>query len=62
MYKYKIKKITFKMVLMKFLAMYLTNHKLSFDIYSMEFTNYLHGTRSLLNVLMTFGIKENQSF
>ncbi len=62
MYKYKIKKITFKMVLMKFLAMYLTNHKLRFDIYSMEFTNYLHGTRSLLNVLMIFGIKENQSF
>ncbi len=55
-----IEKITFKVVKMKFLAMHIINQKLSFDIYiySREFTKYLHGTWSLLNVLMIFGIKE----
>ncbi len=53
-----IEKITFKVVQMKFLAMHITNQKLSFCIYGREFTKYLHGTWSLLNVLMIFGIKE----
>ncbi len=49
-----IEKITFKSVRMKFLAMHITNQKLSFDI----FTKYLHGAWFLLNILMIFGIKE----
>ncbi len=54
-----IEKITFKVVQMKFLAMHITNQKLSFDIFTVwKFTKYLHGTWSLLNILMIFGIKE----
>ncbi len=54
-----IEKITFKVVQMKFLAMHITNQKWSFTyIYSRKFTKYLHGTWSLLNILMIFGIKE----
>ncbi len=49
-------KIAFKVVQMKSLAMHITNQKLSFNIYSMKFTKYLHGTWSLLNILMIFGI------
>ncbi len=41
-----IEKITFKVVQMKFLAMHVTNQKLSFDIYGRKFTKYLHGTWS----------------
>ncbi len=52
-----IEKIAFKVVQMKFLAMHITNQKLSWYIYSRTFTKYLHGTWSLLNVLMIFGIK-----
>ncbi len=43
---------------MKFLAMHITNQTLSFDIYGKKCTKYLHGTWSLLNILMIFGIKE----
>ncbi len=39
---------------MKFLAMHITNQKLRFDIYCRKFTKYLHGTWSLLNILMIF--------
>ncbi len=46
-----IEKITFKVVQMKFLAMHITNQKLRFDIFT------VHGTWSLLNILMIFGIK-----
>ncbi len=53
-----IEKIAFKVVQMKFLAMHITNQKLSFDIYSRKFTKYLHGTRSVIIILMIFGIKE----
>ncbi len=54
-----IEKITFKVVQIKFLAMHITNQKISFDIYGRTFKNiYLHGTWSLLNILMIFGIKE----
>ncbi len=43
---------------MKFLAMHITN-KNSFDIFIVKkITKYLHGTWSLLNILMIFGIKE----
>ncbi len=31
-------------------------------IYGKKFTKYLHGTRSLLNILMIFGIKKNYNF
>ncbi len=34
--KKKIEKITFKVVQMKFLAMHITNQKLSFDIFTVE--------------------------
>ncbi len=53
-----IEKIAFKVVQMKFLAMHITNQNLSWYIYSSTFIKYLHGTWSLLNVLMIFGIKE----
>ncbi len=42
--------LTLKLSKMKPLAMHITNQKLSFDI----FTKYLHGTWSLLNILMIF--------
>ncbi len=47
--------IAFKVVQIKFLAMHITNQKLSSDIFTV---GNLHGTRSLLNILMIFGIKE----
>ncbi len=43
-----------KVVQMKFLAMHITNQKFSFDIYSKKCTKYIHGTWSLLNILMIF--------
>ncbi len=46
------KKIFFKVAL----AMHITNQKLRFQ--NTYLKKYLHGTRSLLNVLMIFGIKE----
>ncbi len=46
-----IEKIIFKVVQMKFLAMHITNQKLSFDIFTV---GHLHE----LNILMIFGIKE----
>ncbi len=48
-----IEKIPFKVVQMKFLAMHTAKQKWSFNIFK-----YLHGTWSLLNILMIFGIKE----
>ncbi len=54
-----IEKITFKVVQMKFLAMHITNPKLSFVIFTVgNLQKNLHGTWSLLNILMIFGIKE----
>ncbi len=52
-----IEKLAFK-VRMKFLAMHINNTKISFDIYGRKCTKYLHGSWSLLNILMIFGIKE----
>ncbi len=54
-----IEKIAFKVVQMKSLAMHITNKNLSFDIQNIT---YLHGTCSLLNILMIFGIKKKISF
>ncbi len=52
-----IKKITFKVVQMKFLAMHITNQKLSFDIFTVG--NLLNiFMENDLNILMIFGIKE----
>ncbi len=53
-----IEKIIFKVVQIKFLAMHITNQKLSFNSYRRKITKYLHGTWSLLNILMIFGIKK----
>ncbi len=54
-----IEKIAFKVVRKKFLAMHITHKKNKFwYIYSRKFTKYLHGTWSLLNILMIFVIKE----
>ncbi len=50
-----IEKIAFNVVQMKFLAMHITNQKL---VIFGKFTKYLHGTWSLLNIVMIFGIKE----
>ncbi len=49
-----IEKIIFKVVQMKFLAMHITNQKLSFDI----FTVVIYFMEHDLNILMIFGIKE----
>ncbi len=50
-----IEKITFKVVQMKFLAMHITNQKLSFDVFMVgNLLNMEHD----LNILMIFGIKE----
>ncbi len=49
-----IEKIAFKVVQMKFLAMHITNQNLSFDIFMVR--KYLHGTWSLHNILINFGI------
>ncbi len=51
-----IEKIIFKVVQIKFLAIHITNKK-SFYIFAVENLQCLHGTRSLLNFLMSFGIK-----
>ncbi len=52
-----IEKITFKVVQMKFLAMHITNQKLSFDIFTVgNLLNIFIGHD--LNILMIFGIKE----
>ncbi len=48
-----IEKIIFKVVQMKFLAMHITNQKLSFDIFTVQNIFMKHD----LNILMIFGIK-----
>ncbi len=58
-----IEKIAFKVVQIKSLAVHITNHqKLGFGIYGRKFTKYLHGTWSLLNILMIFRIKKIYNF
>ncbi len=45
----------------KFLGMHITNQKWSWYIYGKKFTKYLHGTWSLLNILMIFVIKKKST-
>ncbi len=52
-----IEKITFKVVQIKFLAMHITNLKLSFDIFTVGNLQNIFMEHDL-NVLMIFGIKE----
>ncbi len=52
-----IEKITFKVVQMKFLAMHITNQKLSFDIFTVGILQNIFMEHDL-NILMIFGIKE----
>ncbi len=52
--KHNIEKIIFKVVQIKFLAMHITNQKLSFDIFTVQNIFMEHN----LNILMIFGIKE----
>ncbi len=52
-----IEKIIFKVVQMKFLAMHITNQKLSFDIFTVENLQNVFMEHDL-NVLMIFGIQE----
>ncbi len=52
-----IEKITFKFVQMKFLAMHITNQKLSFDIFTVGNVQNIFMEHDL-NILMIFGIKE----
>ncbi len=52
-----IEKITFKVVQMKFLAMHITNQKLSFDIFMVRNLQNIFMEHDL-NILMIFGIKE----
>ncbi len=51
-----IEKIIFKVVQMKFLAMHITNQKLSFDIFTVGNVQYIFMEHDL-NILMIFGIK-----
>ncbi len=53
-----IEKITFKVVQMKFLAMHITNQKLSFDIFTVGHLQNIFMEHDL-NILMIFGIKKN---
>ncbi len=52
-----IEKITFKVVQMKFLAMHITNQKLSFNIFTVGNLQNIFMEHDL-NILMIFGIKE----
>ncbi len=52
-----IEKIIFKVVQMKFLAMHITNQKLSFDIFTVGNLQNIFMKHDL-NILMIFGIKE----
>ncbi len=52
----------FKVVQIKFLTMHFTYQKFKFNIYGRKCTKYLHGTWSLLIVLMIFGIKKIYNF
>ncbi len=52
-----IEKIAFKVVQMKFLAMHITNKKLSFDIFTVGNLQNIFMEHDL-NILMIFGIKE----
>ncbi len=54
----KIIKLTFKVVLIKFLAMHITNQKLSFDIFRGENVQNIFMEHDL-NILMILGIIEN---
>ncbi len=55
-----IEQIALKFVQMKFLAIHIAKQKCQkfWYIYGRKFTKYLHGTWSLLDILMIFGIKE----
>ncbi len=50
-------KIIFKVVHIKFLAMHITNQKLSFDIFTVDHLQNIFMEHDL-NILMIFGIKE----
>ncbi len=52
-----IEKIIFKVVQMKFLAMHITNQKLSFDIFTVGNVLNIFMEHDL-NILLIFGIKE----
>ncbi len=52
-----IEKIIFKVIQMKFLAMHITNQKLSFDIFTVGNLQNIFMEHDL-NMLMIFGIKE----
>ncbi len=52
-----IEKITFKVVQMKFIAMHITNQKLSFGIFTARNLQNIFMEHDL-NILMIFGIKE----
>ncbi len=53
-----VENIAFKVVQFKSLEMHINNTKWSFwYIYGKKCTKYLHGTLSLFNILMIFGIK-----
>ncbi len=50
-----IEKITFKVVQMKFLAMHITNQKISFDIFTVGYLQNIFMEHDL-NILMIFDI------
>ncbi len=56
-----IEKIIFKVVQIKFLAMHITNQKLSFDIFTVGNLQNIFMEHDL-NILMIFGIKQKDNF
>ncbi len=52
-----IEKITFKVVQMKFIAMHITNKKISFDIFMVGNVQNIFMEHDL-SILMIFGLKE----
>ncbi len=58
-----IEQITFKVVQMKFLAMHITNQKLSFDIFTEGNVQCIFMEHDLyFNILMIFGIKKIDNY
>ncbi len=55
-------KIAFKVFQMTFLAMYITNQKLSVKIFTVGHLQNIFMEHDLLNILMIFGIKEKLLF
>ncbi len=57
-----IEKIIFKVVQMKFLAMHITNHKLSFDIFTVEHLQNISWNNDSKTEIIIFGPSDKAEF